>query len=135
MTTTDTQQVEAIDKINKIRRRALIDGYRSLTLKDGTASLALVQARADVLEILDLFDARAAVGGPRGDARELGADTNFPLSETLRLLVQWAQHLHVSHECDCDGWEQRSFLIEAAQRYRHQITQAAAPADNDAEGR
>lgn len=42
-------------------------------------------------------------------AVERGADTNFPLSETLRLLVEWAQHLHDSHECDCDGWEQRSF--------------------------
>jgi len=52
---------------------------------------------------------------------DLGMDTAFPLSETLRLLVEWAQHLHVSHECDCTGWEQRSFLIEAAQRYCNEI--------------
>jgi len=52
---------------------------------------------------------------------ELGVDTAFPLSETLRLLVEWAQHLHVSHECDCNGWEQRWFLVEAAQRYRDEI--------------
>jgi hypothetical protein len=56
-----------------------------------------------------------------GAARDLGLDTNFPLSETLRLMVEWMQHLHESHNCDCHGWEQRSFLIVAAQRYQSTI--------------
>jgi len=56
-----------------------------------------------------------------GAQRDLGVDTNLPLSETLRLSVEWLQHLHDDHDCDCHGWEQRSFLIEAAQRYRGEI--------------
>lgn len=59
------------------------------------------------------------------------ADTNFPLSDTLKLLVEWAQHLHDSHNCDCHGWEQRSFLIEAAQRYQNEIAQAAPAAQQE----
>lgn len=54
------------ERVSEIRARALVDGYRSLTLKDGTTSLALVQARADVLELLDLLDAQPQ-GGPRGE--------------------------------------------------------------------
>jgi hypothetical protein len=59
-------------------------------------------------------------------ARDLGVDTNFPLSETLRLMVEWLQHLHESHNCDCHGWEQRSFLIEAAERYQREIATTGA---------
>lgn len=43
------------ERVKQIRWRAEIDGYRSLTLRDGTTSLALVRARADVMELLSLF--------------------------------------------------------------------------------
>lgn len=72
--------------------------------------------------------ASATSAAPTVDTRELGADTNFPLSETLMLSVEWLQHLHDSHECDCHGWEQRSFLIKAAQRYREEIKQNSTAA-------
>lgn len=42
-------------RVEVIRWRAEIDGYRKLTLKDGDTTLALVQARADVLELLSLL--------------------------------------------------------------------------------
>jgi hypothetical protein len=52
---------------------------------------------------------------------ERGGDTDWPLSEVLRHLVEWAQHLHVSHECDCHGWEARTFAVDAAAAYIKQI--------------
>jgi hypothetical protein len=58
--------------------------------------------------------------------RDHGTDTNFPLSETLKHLVAWMRHLHDSHECDCHGWEQRSFLVEAAERYQREIATTGA---------
>jgi hypothetical protein len=42
-------------RLKQIRWRAEIDGYRKLTLQDGNTSLALVQARADVVELLSLL--------------------------------------------------------------------------------
>lgn len=52
---------------------------------------------------------------------ERGNDTAFPLSQVLLLMAVWLEHLHVAHECDCDGWEQRSFLVEAANKFRAEI--------------
>jgi hypothetical protein len=211
------------ERLKQIRWRAEIDGYRKLTLGDGNTSLALVQARADVMDLLSLLpqlsssgpcvcghaksrhesfsdheeclgccglddpcseyrgsapsvssserrcgecgrdhvaEMRRALTGifdytgndiqaikntayraipntkcqsaiecvfpATGAARDLGLDTNFPLSETLRLMVEWMQHLHESHNCDCHGWEQRSFLIEAAERYQREIATTGA---------
>ena len=67
------------------------------------------------------FIATTLTAGGERCAGQLGVETAFPLSETLRLSVEWLKHLHDSHECDCTGWEQRSFLIEAAQRYQQEI--------------
>lgn len=47
----------------------------------------------------------------------LGANTNWPLCDVLTQLAEWAKHLHDDHDCDCHGWEARSFLIEAATNY------------------
>ena len=61
-----------------------------------------------------------------GARRNVGLDTNFPLSETLRLAVEWLRHLHDDHNCDCTGWEQRSFVVEAAERYQRDIAATGA---------
>lgn len=73
--------------------------------------------------------------GPFGAWKELqrrekasGTDTNWPLCDVLTQLVEWAKHLHDDHDCDCHGWEARSFLIEAANRY----AATAAPQQSDA---
>jgi hypothetical protein len=49
-------------QVGKIRKRAEVDGYRKLTLRDGNTTLALVQARADVLELLSLLPQLSSSG-------------------------------------------------------------------------
>lgn len=60
-------------------------------------------------------------------AEQQGVDTNWPLSDTLMRLVFWAQHLHDDHNCDCHGWEERSFIIAAAETYAAQIATSPSP--------
>lgn len=50
------------ERLKQIRWRAEIDGYRKLTLQDGNTSLALVQARADVMELLSLLPQLSSSG-------------------------------------------------------------------------
>jgi len=42
---------------------------------------------------------------------------NWPPGDVLRQLAAWAAHLNDTHDCDCQGWEARSFLIDAALIY------------------
>lgn len=61
-----------------------------------------------------------------GAETQRGADTNWPLSDVLTKAVEWLRHLNDHHNCDCHGWEERSFIIEAAERYANEIAATGA---------
>lgn len=52
--------------------------------------------------------------------------SNWPLPDVLRQLATWAEHLHSDHDCDCHGWEARSFLVPAAGIYAEQPSASAS---------
>jgi len=49
----------------------------------------------------------------------------WPLSDVLFQMAQWLNHLHNTHDCDCHGWEVRSFLLNAALQYQDRALNAS----------
>lgn len=47
----------------------------------------------------------------------LDSSSAWPLRNVLTWLADWCVHLHEVHECDCHGYESRSFAIASARLY------------------
>lgn len=59
---------------------------------------------------------------------EVSLDT-WPLYDVLHKLIEWAEHLGDTHNCDCHGYEERSFIIPAA---RLHAAASASATESDA---
>lgn len=110
--------LEALQSTPVHKQRCVLCGHNATHPNDGTC-MAPVPICSDDYHGTRRCGCKCKFSA--GKAQQLGADTNWPLSDVLTGLVEWAKHLHDDHECDCIGWERRSFLIDAATRYASEI--------------
>lgn len=80
-----------------------------------------------------MIHALVAVLTPSSVSVSIDSDPNFrienwPLHDVLFQMAKWLKHLNDTHDCDCHGWEARSFLISAALQYQDQALDVGASA-------
>ena len=89
----------------------------------GSYSVTASRARRAVMDLEE--------AATRGAFAIIESDPNFrienwPLHDVLFQMAKWLKHLNDTHDCDCHGWETRSFLISAALMYQDQVLNASA---------